>query len=283
MNNADIQLNIERKEKNIKDKDHVPSSIGYASFFRNNGIEIMFENYITDFINFRGYPNEIKQKRNTLIILTALQIVSSLIGMLILIIRRSFVYIFINLIAFILAICGLNGAIKVNVIYLIVHCIFTTAITGGFFAYQILDLFLASDTTYGDKKRYNDNALLFLFSLPYIFDCFVGIYNYIILKRITDYRSSKNKDKELLKEEISIVNKKYSNEQIDNFISNVDSKLCVICMTENRNTVLNPCGHVLCCEECSKTIFEDKKFSFTDVKCPLCKRKCDSYLKVYLS
>lgn len=281
MNNGELEININIKNNKQQIKNNIGQSIGFAAFFQNSDVNVILEDYILDYQSFKEYPNEIKYRRNVLIVLSMCQILASFIGMLILIVRRSFIYIFINLLAIILAFCGVYGATKIHVIFLIIHCIFTTAVTGGFFVYQILDLFLASDTTYGDKKRFGDNLLLFVFSLPYVFDCCVGVYNYITLKKITEFKSSKNRDKGLLNS--SIKKKNYSNEQIDSFISTVDNKLCVICMSEARNTVLNPCGHVLSCEDCSKTIFENKRSNFFDVKCPLCKRRCDSYIKVYLS
>lgn len=284
--NSHVKLNSNFDNTSVVDKSSrvdKQDSIGYAAFFSHRKIiEILFEDQISDHNSFRKYTREIKHRRNILIYLTIFQIFAALLGMLILIMRRSFIYILISLLAMILAFCGLNGAIKVNPFLLIIHCVFTTSVTGGFFLYQLLDLFFGSDTTYGNNLRFSDHLILFIFSLPYLFDTCVGIYNYLFLKRIADFNSNQNRNQELLKNEVESIKHKYSEEQINNYISGVDNKLCVICMSNSRNTVLNPCGHVLCCEECAKSIF-DKQNIFHEANCPICQRKCSNYLKMYIS
>ena len=262
-------------ENRMKSKE----SIGFAAFFSHKeAVEVLYEEYITDFNNFKKFPAEIKHNRNILLYLTGFQIVASILAILFMLVRRSFIYLLINLISFILSFVGLFGALKVNVMTLIIHCVFTTSITGGFFFYEILNLFFGSDTAYGNTKRANDSFVMFLFSLPFLYDCFVGIYNYLFLKKIAQLNTEKMKRNELLKTDPQ--RKEYSEEQISQFISKVDNKLCVICMDANRDTVLNPCGHVLCCENCAKSIFEQ---SFTSARCPVCKTKCSKFLKVYIS
>ncbi len=262
------------------ENDRESANIGFHAFFQNSSIECYFENQIDNYEKFKDYPGEIKHKRNRLIIFTGCQILSAILGMLILIIRRSFIYVIINLLALALALFGLNGATKMNAIYLIVHCVFTTSITGGFFVYQIFDFFLSKDTTYGQSKRFGDNMMLLMFSIPYLFDCFVGIYNYLFLRKISMYNDKENK-KKFVKEKPKLA-KKFTEDEIDSHINNISSGQCVICMNDNRNTVLNPCGHMLSCENCTKRIFERKALDYTDVKCPLCKRKCENFIKVYV-
>jgi hypothetical protein len=275
--NSDLNI-IEYNKKQIPSE-----SIGFAAFFSNKDtIFNLFEYKITDLNSFNKYPNEIKRCRNVMIYLTGFQIIASILAMLLLLIRRSFIYVFINLISLALSFFGLFGAIKLNAMYLIIHCVFTTSIFGGFFFYQLLDLLFGNDTSYGNNQRYNDNLILFLFSLPYLYDCCVGIYNYLFLKKISQIRAEKMKNNELLKNETEKFKTLYSDEQINKFITEVDKKICVICMNAGRETVLNPCGHILCCEKCAKTIF-DKNGIFSKVKCPICNLKCNSYMKVYVS
>jgi hypothetical protein len=269
MNENQSQIEI----RNQKD------SIGFAAFFTyKENVEILYEDWIIDPVNFRKFPHEIKHRRNIMLYITGFQIVASILAILFMLFRRSFIYLFINSVSLLLSFVGLYGSLKANVLLLILHCVFTTSITGGFFVYEILNLFFGSDTSYGNTKRANDTLIMFLFSLPYLYDCFVGIYNYFFLKIIAEFNSEKIKKQELLKSDGN--KKEYSEEQISQFISKVDDKLCVICMDSSRNTVLNPCGHILCCENCAKSIFDH---IFTTARCPVCKTKCSSYLKIYVS
>lgn len=48
---------------------------------------------------------------------------------------------------------------------------------------------------------------------------------------------------------------------------------CVICLVRDREVVFFPCGHVCTCSTCSKLVQE----------CPLCRRKIQERLRVYLS
>lgn len=67
--------------------------------------------------------------------------------------------------------------------------------------------------------------------------------------------------------------------------------LCQICCSEKINTVFVPCGHMICCEECSKSVF--KTYNYDDWEedlveensndCPLCKEEVDSVQKIYMN
>jgi hypothetical protein len=263
------------------------SNIGVYGFFKEYQREpILLEDFMKEeeAERFRKYPNKIKKMRNNLIFLTIFQIVSSFIGMLYIIFRRSFIYILINLITLSCGLCGAYGTIKMNGKYLTAHCLFTTSITLGFLVYQLFDLFLVSDTSFGVKKRMNDNFLLFLFTLPYCYDLVVGIYNFFFIKEIAMMKPTK-KD-ELLREKVESfvdkMNKTYSENDIEKHLERADARKCVICMEKTRDCLLSPCGHVLSCEECSKRIFENSN-SFSKVKCPVCRRECQRYIKLIIS
>ena len=175
--------------------DHDNSSIGLAAFFKDEQgqgsrevFKILYEEHLPP--KYKEIPQEILVKRNDLIYLCLFQIVASVLGMFYIIFRRSYIYLVINLFTFILAFCGVYGSVFMNLIYLLIHCLFTSSVTGGFFIYQIFDFFLVEDTSYGVKKRINDNLILFIFSLPYIFDFCVGVYNYLFLKSISEYNQA---------------------------------------------------------------------------------------------
>jgi hypothetical protein len=48
---------------------------------------------------------------------------------------------------------------------------------------------------------------------------------------------------------------------------------CIICMSNEKNTVFATCGHYVCCEECSDVIYK------TTRKCPMCRNKIESVVK----
>ena len=237
-----------------QDDDISHNPIGLAAFFKPQDIaylqilDNLYEEYLPE--KYKNFPDELKEKRNRLIYLSFFQIVSSILGMLYIVFRRSYIYLVINLFTLILAFCGVYGSINMNLIYLLIHCLFTTSITTGFFIYQLFDFFLVKDTSYGEKKRINDNVILLLFSIPYAFDFCVGMYNYFFLKNVTDFNLAKEETK---KSHMEILIKKYSNEQIQDYLSK-NEKSCIICLDKERNTVIQPCGHVLACEKCIKKI-----------------------------
>lgn len=41
---------------------------------------------------------------------------------------------------------------------------------------------------------------------------------------------------------------------------------CLICLSEEKNTIIMPCGHLCVCTDCGKRLQADKKFS-----CPICR------------
>jgi hypothetical protein len=271
------ELNFKRQKSNSKE------SIGFTSFFAeyDSDIQIDYDHFILDYNSFKKYPNYIKRMRNLLIKLTFLQIISSILSMLFIIFRRSFVYLFISLITLVLAISGVYGSLQMHLVYLLIHCVLTISITGGFIIYQIVDLLFGTDTAYGNKERMNDNVILLIFTLPFIFDFGVGVYNYYMMKKISVYNEEKKKLNHSPDHENRFEVKKISEEQVDKFISGVDHRICIICMDRNRDVVLNPCGHVLCCSECAGTIFT-QNFIY-EIKCPICRRKCSSYVKMLIS
>lgn len=77
----------------------------------------------------------------------------------------------------------------------------TTALPGTFFIYQLFELFTIRDTSGTVKNRLNDNILLAVFSLPYVYDLSVGIVSIILMSRIATFNETlfkvyKDKDEE---------------------------------------------------------------------------------------
>eukprot|EP00092_Neocalanus_flemingeri_P057352 GFUD01068142.1.p1 GENE.GFUD01068142.1~~GFUD01068142.1.p1 ORF type:complete len:250 (-),score=37.86 GFUD01068142.1:69-818(-) len=54
---------------------------------------------------------------------------------------------------------------------------------------------------------------------------------------------------------------------------------CKICFDSPVNTVLLPCGHACCCQDCSVRL----KFATWDSKCPICRNRIQSISMLYFS
>lgn len=257
---------ISIRSKNLNKK-------GLAAFFyKSNEKEILFKEYIKHPLEFDQYPTEIKEKRNSLIYLLCIQILASTFALLYIFFRRKFIYLLINGLSIGLALVGLKGIVEMSSIYLIIHCIFTTALTGSFFVFQIIEYLLVSDKTLVEDRRLGDSLLLIIFSIPYLFDAFTGITNFIFLYGISQYNYNKKKDcynKYEMKEEMREL-ENFDESEVKNHID--EEKLCIICCTNEKNAVNNPCGHLLCCLNCANIIMNKKTF-LNVPRCPICREE----------
>ena len=52
--------------------------------------------------------------------------------------------------------------------------------------------------------------------------------------------------------------------------------LCIVCMHQERNILIEPCCHLCVCAECSSVLLESQG------KCPLCRRRIQTLTRVYL-
>jgi len=277
----DFNSNIINPIPDIENKQ-----LAIAAFFNKNletnskRINVLFEDFIIS-KKFSQYCSEVKRNRNQLIYLTMAQIFASLIGMFFMVIRRSYIYLIVNMLTLILAFCGVFGAIRLHLIALIVHCIFTTSLTGGFFFYQFVDFFLSSDHYDTEKNRASDSVVLFIFSMPYVFDLICGLFCYYFLKKVARENTLIKGEHEKLREEIDEINSKVSHDMMQTIFRNSNQEICVICMNNKRNTVLNPCGHFLCCNECCAELFN--KYIFAKPRCPICRNDCEGFVKMIVS
>ena len=246
----------------------------------NNDINILFKEKIDEkyYYSFIIQPTEIIKKRNNLIYLTFGQIFASIFGMFFFIYRKSIIYIYVNSLTLTLALCGLYGTIIINSIFLLIHCILTISLGGGFFLFQLINDLTTVDTTYGDEKRTSDHILLFIFSLPYIYDIFTGYYNYQWLKLINETNKKNAQIDNLIEEN----NNENNNNKIEmknldnnNYLKNSQNdKLCIICFNNEKNAVFEPCGHVCCCFNCAKALINKN--------CPICRSFCNNIVRIYL-
>jgi len=256
---------------------------GLAAFYSkeyNPQEKILLKDYLLYPVQFERYSEEIKKRRNTLIYMISWQIIASLFSMLYILKRRSLLYFFINFISICCAVIGLVGIAKMKAIFLMIHCVFTTSITGGFFFFQLVDYLLVSDTTHGTAKRLGDDLLLIIFSLPYLYDAVTGIINYLFLNMISQFKQSENTGENYIHQSNESEMKELSSinvSEIENHVN--EEKLCIICCILEKNSVMNPCGHMMCCIECSEVIMK-KNNIFNSAKCPICREKITGFIRL---
>ena len=63
-------------------------------------------------------------------------------------------------------------------------------------------------------------------------------------------------------------------------MSDDDQALCVICLENERETYLEPCGHIVVCESCSENLAKDPNPNNRE-NCVYCRRPIDNiaYIK----
>lgn len=58
--------------------------------------------------------------------------------------------------------------------------------------------------------------------------------------------------------------------------------LCVICCENPRQVLIEPCRHLLLCEQCMNKITQIKAKSKSNLTCPNCSRQIDYFAKIYI-
>lgn len=104
---------------------------------------------------------------------------------------------------------------------------------GTFFVYQIFEVFAIKDTKQDVNYRLNDNWLLLIFSLPYIYDFFVGTVGLVFISRIASFNDTirafnkiqRDEERGLLDNKVNLLKEKYSNEDLDQFINDRRNKV----------------------------------------------------------
>ena len=267
------------QESNIKVSNK--GNLSLMAFYREDHPEvtILYEHLILT-SNFDKFPKETQKSRNILIYLTFIQILFGFLGMTYILYRRSYIYLLVNSIAITLGLFGLYGSMRLHQIILLIHCLFSTSIAGGFFVYQIIEIIYINDTSYGNNTRMNDKNLLLIFSIPYFYDCLVGLYNFYFLNQISKINSESINNDQIIKNQMIEMKRSIPNEEIDKHIQSVDSRKCILCIEKERDTILNPCGHVLGCFECIQQMYNNRLSILSNAKCPICRKKIDSFLKI---
>lgn len=71
-----------------------------------------------------------------------------------------------------------------------------------------------------------------------------------------------------------------SNTIVKDDIDSDDEGLCIICFERERETFIEPCGHIVACEECSHKLSKESNINIRE-KCILCRQsiRSVSYIK----
>ena len=118
---------------------------------------------------------EFQLRRNRMIILMIVEIFAIIVGFAFYALRRNSIMISVNGIATVLTIIGFFGAVKANFVLTLMHAISTTGIVGSFFVYELLFAFFGPHPK-KDEYQIDENVLLLITLIPYIFDLCAGIY-----------------------------------------------------------------------------------------------------------
>jgi hypothetical protein len=96
--------------------------------------------------------------------------------------------------------------------------------------------------------------------------------------------SLKTEELELIKLQNSLLQLKYDLLQDTNetlvaenkaMTSRLEEYICSICLIKPKDCILEPCGHFVCCIPCIGMI--------PNAQCPVCRTKCNYYIKVFNS
>lgn len=237
----------------------IENDFSYTSVQDKSVQEIPHKELITNIELFMKYPEEVKTNRSKLINLTLLQMGSCTLSVLYLFLYESAMCLLIDVFTLILSLIGLIGAIKMNNHMLYIHYMCTTSVTGFYFLYQIMTLLFVKK--YEDNSA-NENWLMVIFSLPYAFNFYVGMFSSKFLTRLIEL------NQELSQKNLTSINVN------DN--DKASTKKCLICQKEKIDSTFNDCGHEVNCQNCNSKLLR----SFGVVKCGLCEKDVKSYKKL---
>jgi len=276
-----MAINLTSENSNLnREKSYMAFFQDDYNLLNENDTKVLFPDLIKN-EKFKHFSNDLKDKRNKMLYICLFQILASCMGMAYMVFRRSYIYLAINLVTLTLAFSGGYGSLTMNYLFIIIHCIFTISLPGAFLFYTFFDYFLSRDQNDENKKRASETLIFSIFSIPYLYDLAAGIFCFYFILSISRNLKECNYDQDKLKEEYEDMKQKFSLQEINDHFKNIDENICVICMDARRDTALTPCGHYLCCYKCAEALFG--RFNFTKPKCPICRKKCENFMKIILS
>jgi len=227
----------------------------------------LFEEHLPP--NYRGinFPQALLIRRNLSIIAIFIQIASSCAGLTFYFMRRTALYLIVNMISMLISAQGLYGVICMQKINIVIHAVATSGILGVFFLYFFLESFfnrhLAEATA---DYKYSERSTMILMSIPYLIDFLSGLvtfnFTYYIFKE-EEFRAKLDAEKIGQEEMKEIDGDEYSSLNYD-----PASDLCIICSVKIKKMVIYPCGHVIFCQDCVNA-FKAKGNN----RCPICRVK----------
>ena len=102
------------------------------------------------------------------------------------------------------------------------------------------------------------------------------------MKGISNQTQDRLLENEKLKKELDQLKKTISLEELDKYLKCVDSSKCIICIDKNRDTIFNPCGHIVGCYDCVMKMGRNEPFSH-QARCPICRKPIQTYIKMLFS
>lgn len=168
------------------------------------------------YLNHLSLSGSLLSLRNKVVWLTFLEIFSALWGLSFYFIRRSPIYLAVNFAALVLSFIGVLSSINLTEAGLVIYSILTTSLPGTFFLYQILELVMLKSEQ-SKANSMNDNMMLLIFSLPYVYDFIVGLVTLLLISKISKFNSALAQIRNMKnEEELNRVNDKIAeiNEQL---------------------------------------------------------------------
>lgn len=193
--------------------------LALLAFLNKNPVEekeYYYKNHIPEKYFTSQLGIEILNFRNTLLILIVLESLACCWGFSYYFIRRSMIYIVVNVGFLITAIIGMLSLIFIYQLGLIIYVMINISLPGAFFIYQMVELFFIKTN---NDQALSDNNLLFIFSLPYVYDFSVGLVCFAFIFKISKYNMiiKENRDKKHheVVEYLENISCKYNADEVD--------------------------------------------------------------------
>lgn len=96
-----------------------------------------------------------------------------------------------------------------------------------------------------------------------------------IIKQRSRMKDELDNLRNMMNEEFKVIERDYSNSgiaKLNSALKSIDDDMCQICCDNQINIVLQPCNHMIICNECSQSL---------DNTCPLCRAVVTNRLKIF--
>lgn len=292
-------LDINEKQSNIER--------GLSMFFMNPKIIDEEENPEKFYFYYDKLPEKYKNNlslardvlrfRNKLLIILSFEILSSIFGFALFGLRKNAAILIINLIVLLVCFIGIISVIYMADVGIITYSLITVSLPFSFIVFQIFDYYMTRHPQSQQNTFVTESLFLGLLSIPYVYDFICGCLNLyfisLIGKFVSNLKKKNNEDSDenqrLNEEEIKNLKEKYSEQLLEeefkkreNLKGNSEdgniNLLCIICCTNPRSVICNPCHDLLMCRECADKL---KSKNYLNMVCPKCRREIESFERIY--